>query len=326
MRRPGFVRRRRRPADVAGPPSAAATERLAGALTEQVDGLRSDLADTLALAMLLTAAGRADEASRVVESRREALRRFTARAETSLAAAMVEREAEDVLARTEYATAETWWLQRLRTAALATAVAAALAVAVVTVGDDPRDAQLIAGQGDATAGATAAPADDGAGATTSPAASRSGRGSAAQAGGLTGPPPPRVVHDVQASGQLEQSQQPGDDRAGILDRLTADARKLPGAVLRGADQLVGELRDEASTATRQYEGDADAPAPSEAQPPQEPSADSQPEQVATTAPSEEEPSAEEPPPAPPQPGDSGSTDPSPGPSGTGDGTLDDGAF
>ncbi|HEX2029459.1 MAG TPA: hypothetical protein VHF25_15835, partial [Nitriliruptorales bacterium] len=232
MRRTGFGRRRRRPPDAGRPPSAAATERLAGTLAEQVDELRSDLADDLALTMLLAATGRADEAGRVVEASRDALRRFAARAETSLAAAVVEREAEEVLAHAEHATSETWWPQRLRTAALATSAAAALAVAAVTVGNDPGDARLIAGQGDAAAGAAAPPAHGGADASTAPAPSRSGRESPAAAGDVPGPPPPRVTQDVLASDPLDPSRQPGgDDHDGILERLTADAREIPGAVM-----------------------------------------------------------------------------------------------
>lgn len=142
------------------PPSAVAVGRLARDVDREVADLREGLADDLILALLLLENGEPEEAGHIVDVGSARLRRFHDQLERSVAAAAVERDAEEILAAAEDAPGDRPPTRHpLRTFASATAAAAALVAALLVVASPPSDGpQLLAGAlGD---GESEAAADD----------------------------------------------------------------------------------------------------------------------------------------------------------------------
>ena len=83
------------------PPSDAAQARFAGAMSAEVDALRTDLTDEILWSLLALDAGDVGGAASILETGTDRLGVFHLRLEDAIAAAAVEREAERVLASAE---------------------------------------------------------------------------------------------------------------------------------------------------------------------------------------------------------------------------------
>lgn len=79
-------------------PSPEVTERLVGSIGGELDDLRSELAEQLALIRLLVDTGHMEAARRLIDEQSERLRHFQDHAEAAIASAVVERTAEEILA------------------------------------------------------------------------------------------------------------------------------------------------------------------------------------------------------------------------------------
>lgn len=150
------------------PPSPAAAERLAGAVSREVADLREGIVDDLILALLLH-----DDDRGFDDAGDDRIRRFHGRLEDAIAAAAVEREAEEVVAAACRRQERPPVLR-----ALAAAGAAALAlVAALSVTDDGPSAPLeLAADARGAAGDAEAPGEGGVPAGTRPALERFDRG------------------------------------------------------------------------------------------------------------------------------------------------------
>lgn len=95
--------------------------RLGEAVERELDALREEFTDDLLLTMLLLDAGEVDEASHMVDSQSDRLRRFRERVDDAVASAAVEREAERVVATAGSVPEEPRRAPALATAAFAAA-------------------------------------------------------------------------------------------------------------------------------------------------------------------------------------------------------------
>lgn len=253
----------------AGPPSPVARTRLAASVQREISDLRARALEAFLRAQVLLEAGLVAEAAEVLEEQRALVARFRERVQDAVAGAVVEREAEMVLAAAPEASdldlvdsepdeqdehAETSgrhgplrWVsgavERLPATASA-ALAALLALAVLVFGDTPTP------QYDGVAGLygtrTSAPAP-----TVEP-------GGEVEADLVRRPAPPRLPDPPPVAGEAFTVEQPGsgadpeaesnelsDGVRWLLDRpRSLLARLAEGSPERVADLLDGETLDD----------------------------------------------------------------------------------
>lgn len=119
-----------------GCPSDAARDRLADALHHEVAELRLRMSETALRSDALRQAGHPDAAAEVVAEQRELLRGFNRRVEAAVAAAAVEREAEEVVAvEARRAAEEARPASRQPTAAVVAAMVSVILLAIGWVSD-----------------------------------------------------------------------------------------------------------------------------------------------------------------------------------------------
>ncbi|MDP9021491.1 MAG: hypothetical protein M3N57_02085 [Actinomycetota bacterium] len=249
--------RRGRPVPPTTPPSQIAVARLHHALDDALRSFHDELSEDLLTTLLLRDAGKVDEARRVLQRRRARLRELEEALTAAVAAAVVERETECILAAAARDTRPrpSRIPAPLRTLATAVTVLAALAVALVTPPERMVAPELVAGHGDGSRTA-AAPAGQ-------PAVEAPSADPAAETPAGSSPP----AADQSADEAAQTTDDPLDvlRRSGpsgsLLARMTEDPRNAPLAHLLGVDRIVTELDTHTDGPTQIAEDPAEPPAP-----------------------------------------------------------------
>lgn len=237
-------------------PSPDAIWRLAGGVTRELDQLRADVAEELVLARLWLNAGHLEEASGIFDEQSARLHRFQDHLEATIAAAVVERAAEEIFASAaetsesvdidpEPSAAEgapatfrvdseaaapkrTPW-PRLGALAAAVSLVALIAAASVTGGRLSGLAELMAGRSRGP----------------SPAAAN-GDEETDPVGDASPKPAPEAVSPSALEGMLDDAEAPEILRllgrpGSILARFAEGTGNAPFAALLGVDRLVAHL-------------------------------------------------------------------------------------
>ncbi|MBW3577719.1 MAG: hypothetical protein KY462_08285 [Actinobacteria bacterium] len=249
--------RPRRPARRTTPPSQIAVARLNHALDDALRSFHDELSEDLLTTLLLRDAGKVDEARRVVERRRARLRDLEDALSAAVAAAVVERETEWILAAAARKTraGPSRVPASLRTLATAVTVVAALAVALVSPPERTVAPELAAGHGDVSRTAAA------------PAGQPAVEAPSADLADETPGDARRPAADQNADAPAHATDDPLDvlRRSGpsgsLLARLTEDPRNAPLAHLLGVDRVVTGLETEADGPAQIAEDPAEPPAP-----------------------------------------------------------------